>query len=297
MNENLTACPLCSKQEKKLYLDGEDYFLTKERFSIVECISCGFRFTNPRPTVASSGNYYQTDKYISHDSGRGGIIPMLYGIARQFTLRSKYGIVRRFSRGDTILDIGCGTGEFLSYCQQKGLRCEGVEPSAKAREFAEKRFGLDVKADFLIGIEPSERFDCITLWHVLEHIHKLDETLKKITGLLNQEGVVIVALPNCNSHDAAYYGKFWAAYDLPRHIFHFNRNSLTTLAGKYNLSCQKVLPQKLDAYYISLLSEKYKRGSTDYFRAFVRGLKSNYKAKNPQIGHSSEIYILKSKIS
>ncbi|MFH1936221.1 MAG: class I SAM-dependent methyltransferase, partial [Bacteroidota bacterium] len=199
--------------------------------------------------------------------------------------------------GISILDIGCGTGEFLYYCHRKGLLCEGTEPSGKAREFAEKRYGLDVKADFLTGITPARRFDCITLWHVLEHIHKLDETLQKITGILNHDGVLIVALPNCNSYDATYYGTFWAAYDLPRHIFHFTRNTLNALANKYDLSCIKVLPQKLDAYYISLLSEKYKNSSPDYFRAFIRGIKSNYKARNPQTGHSSEIYIMKHKIS
>nr|MBC8456986.1 methyltransferase [Deltaproteobacteria bacterium] len=121
MNEKLTACPLCNSQDHKLYLTGEDYFLTNERFDIVECLSCGFRFTNPRPTVASAEKYYQTKEYISHDSGEGGIMPALYGIARHFTLRIKFKIVRRYSPGGSILDIGCGTGEFLHYCQQKGL--------------------------------------------------------------------------------------------------------------------------------------------------------------------------------
>jgi len=297
MKEKLSACPLCDSPEERLFLEGVDYFLTREKFSIVECSTCGFRFTNPRPSVESSGKYYQTDEYISHDAGKRGIIPTLYGIARHLTLRSKFGIIKRYSPGNSILDIGCGTGEFLDYCQKMGLHCIGVEPSDKARNFASTTYGLDVKADFLAGIENSDRFDCITLWHVLEHIHKLDETLKKLSGILKKEGVLIVALPNSNSFDAQYYGKFWAAYDLPRHIYHFTKGSLNNLAEKYNLSCQKILPQKLDAYYISILSEKYMKGSTNYIRAFFRGLISNCKAGNPQIGHSSEIYILKSKIS
>ena len=297
MNEKLSACPICDNHEKNIFLDGQDYFLTQKKFDIVECSSCGFRFTNPRPTVESAETYYQTDDYISHGTQESGIVPMLYGIARHFALRSKFGIVKRYSPGKAILDIGCGTGEFLNYCQRKGLWCTGVEPSVKARKFAETTYRLDVKPDFLNGIDPSVRFDCITLWHVLEHIHKLDETLKKLSRLLNKDGVLILALPNSNSYDAQYYGKFWAAYDLPRHIYHFTRESLTKLADKYNLSCQNVIPLKLDAYYISILSEKYKRGSTNYFQAFIRGLISNQKAGNPKIGHSSEIYILKSKIS
>ncbi len=297
MTEKLSVCPICDNSNEGLFLEGLDFFLTKEKFRIIECGTCGFRYTNPRPTEASSGRYYQSEEYISHDTGKRGLITTLYGIARYFTLRSKFGIVKHYSQGNFILDFGCGTGEFLNYCQQKGYRCTGVEPSEKARTFAEKNYKLDVKADFLNGIETTRRFDCITLWHVLEHIHQLDDTLKKLTLLLNPDGILVVALPNSNSYDANHYKEFWAAYDLPRHIYHFTRESLIALAEKYNLTCQKIIPQKLDAYYISLLSEKYQRGSTNYFKAFFHGIISNFKARDPQFGHSSEIYILKNKIS
>lgn len=297
MNEKLSYCPLCNTSGERLFLEGMDYFLTGERFDIVSCTSCGFRYTNPRPTADSSGRYYLTEDYISHDASIKGIIPALYGIARHFTLRSKFGIVKRHSPGKSILDIGCGTGEFLDYCQKNGMKCEGVEPSEKARSFAVTRYKLDVKSDFLEGIEASIRYDCITLWHVLEHVYRLDETLEKMTRLLNDGGALLLALPNSDSYDAGYYGKFWAAYDLPRHIYHFTGDSINILAEKYNLSCIKILPQKLDAYYISLLSEKYMKGSSNYLRAFFRGHVSNFMARNPKFGHSSEIYILKNKIS
>lgn len=297
MNEKLTACPLCGSKEEKLFLDGKDYFLTRERFSIVVCSICGFRFTNPRPTVESSERYYQSNEYLSHDTGTKGIMARLYGIARYFTLRSKYSIVQKFSPGNSILDIGCGTGEFLSFCQKKGFACLGVEPSEKARTYAKITYHLDVKENFLLRVENSKQFDCITLWHVLEHIHQLDETLEKIASLLANDGVVIIALPNSNSYDAGYYGIHWAAYDLPRHIYHFTRDSVHTLAEKYHFTCLNILPQKLDAFYISLLSEKYKTGSVRYLRAFLRGIISDYQARNPEKGYSSHIYILKRKIS
>lgn len=297
MNEKLPVCPVCENPDSQLFLEGEDFFLTREKFAIVACSSCGFRYTNPRPNVEESSRYYQSDDYISHGTGKTGLIPALYGIARRFTLRSKFGLVKRYSTGNSILDVGCGTGEFLHYCSKQGLLCEGVEPSEKARSHAETTYGLNVKPDFLTGTGYSSKFDCITLWHVLEHMHRLDESLAKLTRMLNKDGVLIIALPNCDSYDARYYGKFWAAYDLPRHIFHFNKGSLIRLAEKQGLICEKILPQKLDAFYISILSEKYKTGSAGYFRSFFRALISNCKARNPQFGHSSEIYILKNKIS
>ncbi|TSA27984.1 MAG: class I SAM-dependent methyltransferase [Bacteroidetes bacterium] len=297
MSETISICPICDHQQFRLFLKGKDYFLTQEPFSIVACTACGFRFTNPRPNPVSAETYYQSEAYLSHDSSKRGIIPILYGMARRFNVHSKYNIVKTYAKGNSLLDIGCGTGEFLHLCRQKGLKCTGVEPSAKARNFAQNRYSLDVKADFLTDISPSSRYHCITMWHVLEHIHGLDETMRKLTEVLEPDGVLIVALPNSNAHDATYYGKFWAAFDLPRHIYHFTRETFIKFASKYSLTCITILPQKLDAFYISLLSEKYRTGSSNFVRAVYRGLRSNCEGRNPLTGHSSEIYILEIKNS
>lgn len=254
-------------------------------------------FTNPRPDHVSAHLYYRSDSYISHDTRQKGIIPALYSVARSFTVKFKYRLARRFTHGNTLLDLGCGTGEFLCECRKNGLRVKGVEPSIKAREFAINKYNLNIVPDFLKDIPAADRFDCITLWHVLEHIHSLPETMNKLREILNPGGVIIVALPNSNSYDAAHYGKFWAAYDLPRHIYHFNRQTFSAFASGHSLSVIKVLPQKLDAYYISLLSEKYKTGSPRFLSAILTGLISNLKGKDPKKGHSSEIYILKLKNS
>ena len=297
MVETLTNCPLCCQSDFSIFLKGEDYFLSKEPFVIQECTSCRFRFTNPRPTESSMGKYYKSDDYISHDTNKGGLIPALYSLARFVTLRSKYRIVRKLSQGKTILDIGCGTGEFLEFCQKKGMICQGIEPTKKAREFAKMSYSIHVDEDFLEKTEQPGYYDCITLWHVLEHIHRLDETMVKIRKELKREGLLILALPNCNSFDAKKYAKYWAAYDLPRHIFHFTKETIELLAKKHEMTCTKIIPQKLDAFYISLLSEKYRSGSQKWIPTLFSGLMSNLKAGKPDFGHSSQIYLLKSKIS
>ena len=297
MIENLAHCPLCNHSDFLVFLESKDYFLSQEVFTIQECRGCGFRFTNPRPSESSVENYYQSDDYISHDSDKGGLIPALYNLARHYTIRAKYRIVRKYSNGQTILDIGCGTGEFLQYCHQRGIDCQGVEPAEKARTIARDNRSLVVNSDFLTKKEQPAHYDCITLWHVLEHIHRLDETMSKIKNEMKGDGVLILALPNCNSFDARKYGKYWAAYDLPRHIFHFTKDSVEFLATKHEMTCQKIIPMKLDAFYISLLSEKYKCGSQKWIRALSSGIRSNLKSGKPEFGHSSQIYLLKNKIS
>jgi len=218
-------------------------------------------------------------------------------MARRIALKQKYGIVSTYSSGKSILDVGCGTGEFLNYCHTQGMSCQGVEPTGKARDFARKSFSLQVDEDFLKKPDQPAQFDVITLWHVLEHIHKLDETMIRIKNELKEDGVLILALPNSNSFDARHYQKYWAAYDLPRHIYHFTKESVELLATTYGFTCQKILPMKMDAFYISLLSEKYKSGSSNWLRAFFTGWRSNLKSGKQDFGHSSQIYILKSKIS
>ncbi len=191
------------------------------------------------------------------------------------------------------MDIGCGTGEFLEFCRQKGFVALGIEPNFKAREFAKNTYHLDVKEEDALEKMNSQQFDIITLWHVLEHVSDLNTRMNKIKEVLNPDGVVIIAVPNSGSWDAQYYEKFWAAFDLPRHLYHFDKNSLSNLAQKHGFKIEKFLPMKWDAFYISLLSEKYKTGSSNYVKSFFQGLKSNFIATRKQDNYSSVIIILK----
>jgi 2-polyprenyl-3-methyl-5-hydroxy-6-metoxy-1,4-benzoquinol methylase len=208
-------------------------------------------------------------------------------------IRRKFLLVKKHSYGKDLLDIGCGTGEFIAYCAKNGYSTTGVEPNENARKYAVDALHQKVQPEsFFDDIHP-ETFDIVTLWHVLEHIHDLHNRMEKIAALLKPAGTLIIALPNSNSPDALNYQGFWAAYDLPRHLYHFTPDSFRILAGKHGFSIKEIHPLKFDAYYISLMSEKYKYGSENYFRALINGIKSNRIANKDEKNYSSLIYILK----
>jgi SAM-dependent methyltransferase len=292
MTEKIQKCPVCRSQEFSLFLEVADYFLTTETFSIQKCDACGFKFTNPRPDINEISRYYQSNEYISHDAKRSDIISRIYKIARVFSVKNKYKTVKEHTQGDRILDIGCGTGEFLKYCKLRGYDVTGVEPNGKASVYAQQMNGIPVTENLTDLFTGNRVFSCITMWHVLEHIHDLNETLEMVKSLLSSEGVFVVAVPNSNSWDAQKFGKFWAAYDLPRHLYHFSDPSIVALFSNHGFEIRKKIPQRLDAFYISMLSEKYRSGQNRYFKSLMRGFWSNFQAMKEQRGHSSQIYIL-----
>ncbi|MDD4602413.1 MAG: class I SAM-dependent methyltransferase [Bacteroidales bacterium] len=295
--EDLKNCPLCGGKKFSLFLKVTDSFLSQEEFSILQCDFCELKFVNPRPTREEIGNYYLSDDYISHDSDKKDLLSNVYRLARKFAIRKKYGIIKKENSPKRLLDIGCGTGEFLKYCQEQGLDVFGYEPNIKARCHAILKNKLDIKESLTDFKSMAGSFQCVTMWHVLEHVHDLTETLESVKKLLTPEGLLVIAVPNCNSWDARYYKQFWAAYDVPRHLFHFTEQSMKQLAQKSNFEISQILPQKLDSYYVSMLSEKYCTGRSNYFNAFLRGLTSNFEAKNPNFRHSSLIYLLRQKIA
>lgn len=292
MAEKITSCPVCGGIDFTDYLEVEDHFLSKEQFVIQQCSDCGFRFVNPRPAEDEIGRYYQSEDYISHGAGKADLVSRIYRTARFFSIRSKYRIVKKFSRQGKILDIGCGTGEFLAQCRKMGFEVAGIEPNEKARNFARSVNGISVNSR--LGIQAGEKgtFDCITMWHVLEHVHDLDATFGSIKKLLTADGIFIAAVPNSNSWDASKYKCHWAAYDVPRHLYHFTAETMQALASKHGFGVLKTNPQKLDAYYVSMLSEKYLSGRANYFRSAVIGFWSNRMAKKRETGHSSLIFVL-----
>jgi SAM-dependent methyltransferase len=201
-----------------------------------------------------------------------------------------------------LLDIGCGTGEFLNACKESGWNITGIEPSEIARKNAEQKYNITPLPQEKIFEINEKKFNVITLWHVLEHVHQLDKTMEQIVKILADCGTLIIAVPNCNSFDAKKYGAYWAAWDLPRHLYHFTKKDIETLFKKFGFGLTGILPMKFDSYYVSLLSEKYKNarrngsvglGSADLFSGFWTGLRSNLSAKENENGFSSQIYILK----
>lgn len=295
--EKILKCPVCRNTEFTAFLEVTDYFLTKEEFSIQQCDSCGFKFINPRPEKPEIGKYYQSDEYISHDAQKATLLSRVYKLARLFSIRKKCKIVKGFSQPGKILDIGCGTGEFLNYCSTQGFEVAGVEPNEKAREYAQQVNKIPVKKEITELQDGQHLFSCVTMWHVLEHVHDLNETLELIKTLLAPNSIFIVAVPNCNSWDARKYGKFWAAYDVPRHLYHFTNITLNNLVSNHGFEIRKLIPQKLDAYYVSMLSEKYQTGKNNYLKSIMVGFWSNIQARRQDRGHSSQIFVLSLKKS
>jgi ubiquinone/menaquinone biosynthesis C-methylase UbiE len=293
--ENLTNCPICQSAELNPFLECTDYTVSKNKFTIVQCAACGFHFTNPRPEEAESGKYYQSEDYISHSDTRKGLINNLYHYARKFTLKKKLKLVTSVSKKQqgNLLDLGCGTGAFLNICKESGWKVQGIEPSAEAREVAKKSYGLNLNDVNTWEKFPDNSLDVVTAWHVLEHIYKLEDEVKQVKRTLSSGGTFVVALPNCSSADAEFYGKYWAAYDVPRHIWHFAPADVKRFFEKQGFTLQSVLPMPWDAYYICMLSEKYKAGNVNYGRALIHGWVSNKDAKKNGNTWSSQIYILK----
>lgn len=292
--ERLEHCPICGKDDFKNFLVVTDNAVSKESFVIVECENCTFKFTNPRPDAASMDKYYESDEYISHSNIKTGIINRAYHVVRSITTKQKVELINRHAPAKgTILDYGCGTGVFLNACKQDGWDIRGIEPNSRAREEASTLTG-ELMAKGLEEIS-GEKFEVITLWHVLEHIHTLNETLAELIDLLQEDGTLIIAVPNADSHDAQQYKADWAAYDVPRHLYHFTQPTMKRLLKKHKMQLNEVLPMKFDAYYVSMLSEKHKEGKTKVISSVVNGYKSNSYAEKNGNDYSSLIFVAKRK--
>jgi 2-polyprenyl-3-methyl-5-hydroxy-6-metoxy-1,4-benzoquinol methylase len=290
--EELTFCPLCEHDHFEVFLAAEDHFLSHEQFKIDQCHYCGLLFTNPRPSSNQLLAYYASENYISHTGIKKGIINKIYLFTRQYRLGKKFNLINRLKPGHTILDIGCGSGELLNHFKTHKWQTTGIEPNDRARAFAISSYDLDVREESAITQFKSAAFDIITLWHALEHVQDLNATLLQIKRILKDNGYLVIAVPNVNSYDAKIYGSFWAAYDVPRHLYHFTRKTMNRLLNRNGFSVHSVLPMCLDAFYICMMSEKYKTGRVNFIRGLSNGLRSNAHAWFHDQEYSSLIYIV-----
>lgn len=292
MIELLHTCPVCNSNQLSDYLTITDYFLSGEQFAVQQCRECDFKFINPRPSFNEIHRYYRSDDYISHNSQKKNLISRAYRVAREYNLTSKLKLIKKQGEVRSLLDIGCGTGEFLLKAQRSGIQCVGIEPTDQAKSYARNVNHLEVYSSLNECELPEKSLDCITMWHVLEHVHDLDLLFSKVTHWINPSGHFIVAVPNCRSWDAEHYKEHWAAWDVPRHLYHFEERTLVKLALKYGFRCKSIVPQKLDSFYVSLLSEKYKKKQGTFPKAIINGLRSNIAAMISKRGYSSQIFIL-----
>lgn len=262
----------------------------------MQCESCRFKFTNPRPSEDAISVYYQSEAYISHSNTTKGIVNILYQVARKITVGRKIKLINSlYNQDKLLLDYGCGTGEFLAAAKKMGWGGRGIEPDSKARKFAIEHHSLEVGSPNEIGDMPANTFDIISLWHVLEHIHQLNESIIRLKTLLKPKGKLIVAVPNSDSYDAKLYGEYWAAYDVPRHLYHFNADSISKLFNNHDFKLTDVKPMWLDAFYVSMLSEKYRKTNLGFLRGILTGGITDIKALFNNKNVSSLIFIFENK--
>jgi len=290
-------CPVCGSVEFIPFLTCTDYLATKEKFDIVSCKSCGFALTQDFPSEDVIGKYYDAPEYISHSDTNKGIINALYHLARKMALKSKSKIVSRYVPKKTgmLLDIGSGTGYFLNKMKEKKWIVTGVEKSETARQYAKQKFDIDCQdSEYLYEISCKTK-DAVTMWHVLEHLEHLNSVLEHLQQILKDDGAVIIALPNKKSLDARHYNEYWAAYDVPRHLWHFSPSDFKYLANRHGFELIDIRPMYLDAFYISMLSEKNKGTFMASIVGLIKGGIFFLRSLGNKEKCSSLIYILKKK--
>lgn len=289
-----TSCPCCNSLNINEVMVTHDFSVTKELFSIWQCNNCTVRFTQNIPDIASITPYYKSSAYISHTDTKSGMINKVYHIVRNITLQSKKKLILKetnLNKG-SLLDVGAGTGAFINTMQHAGWQINGLEPDETASNIALQKFGLKFQQPNHIYQLPDNAFDAITLWHVLEHVHDLSGYMQNFARLLKPEGKLFIAVPNYKSSDAEIYNKYWAAYDVPRHLYHFSAKSMNLLATKYGFVIKAYKPMWFDSFYVSMLSEKYKNGRENYLLAILNGFYSNLKTILNIKHCSSIIYVL-----
>ncbi|MEO5909052.1 MAG: class I SAM-dependent methyltransferase [Ginsengibacter sp.] len=292
-----TSCPNCGNTNIFKVLSTKDYTVSRKEFEVWECKDCTQRFTQNVPEENEIEEFYQSENYISHSDTSKGLINNLYHKVRKRTLVQKRKLIENATgkKAGNILDVGAGTGAFLNTMKIANWNCKGIEPDKTAREKALELYKINLKAaEKLYSLTPKS-FDAITLWHVLEHVHELHKYVEQLKNLLSADGKIFVAVPNYTSGDEKIYGEYWAAYDVPRHLYHFSPKAMENLLNAHGLKIEKIKPMWYDSVYVSMLSEKYKTGDSHPIKALLNGMISNLETVSDHSRCSSLVYIISRK--
>jgi 2-polyprenyl-3-methyl-5-hydroxy-6-metoxy-1,4-benzoquinol methylase len=289
-----TSCPVCGSGNINNVFAVTDFTVSKKEFIITECKSCSLRFTQDVPDAASIGDYYKSENYISHTDTSKGLINSLYKKVRNRTLGQKRKLIESITNKETgkILDVGSGTGAFANEMKSGGWEVTGLEPDSGAIKVAKDLYGLELQETATLFELSAGSYDAITLWHVLEHVHQLQEYIAQLKKILADDGRLIIAVPNYTCYEEKTYKQYWAAYDVPRHLYHFSPAAMETLINKHGLRIISYKPMWYDSFYVSLLSSKYKNGSASWIGAGWNGLVSDIKAVTDVRKCSSVIYVI-----
>ena len=295
-NQQNIICPVCDASNAAILMSVTDFSLTGDLFEIVHCEKCSLNFTYPIPDKDAIAPYYNFPEYISHTDIKKGWMNTLYHKVRQRTLKQKTDWVQSLFTGykGALLEVGAGTGAFADAMAKTGWKVTALEPDESSRAIALKNYGINLMPSSALENLPAKSFDVITLWHVLEHVHDLKIYIHTFSKLLKHNGRLIIAVPNHTSYDAQFYKNYWAAYDVPRHLYHFSPSSMKFLMKSNGFELVNLKPMWFDSFYVSLLSEKYqKSGLLGIARAFLIGCISNLLALNSNAKASSIIYEIK----
>ena len=289
-----SGCPVCANRQVSFSLTATDNTVTGQAFPIWKCENCTLMFTQDVPRQDAIGAYYVSEKYISHSDTRKGIVNRLYHLVRKRTLASKLKLINHETCMQTgnILDIGSGTGAFIHTMKTAGWSTTGIEPDEQARVKAASNYNLETLPAAELFNLPAGKFNAITLWHVLEHVHQLHEYVTQLKKLLAPGGKLFIAVPNYTSYDAGVYSEYWAAYDVPRHLYHFSPQSMNLLMKRHGLHVINSKPMWFDSFYVALLSEQYKNKKGNLIRACLIGFLSNMKTLFNRQRCSSVIYVI-----
>ncbi len=279
--EHLSFCLVCGGNHLAKEISCTDFVASAETFDLFRCADCGFLFTNPRPSVREIGPYYQSDRYVSHAGSKEGFSFMykVYDVVRDYSIGRKIKLIKSFHPSGDIMDLGCGLGYFLNALHKDGsFKPVGVDVSDEAVTYVKQHFGIIVRKESeLDSFEPNS-FDAITQWHVLEHVHALNERMQQLKRLLKKDGTLFIAVPNSSSWDAKYYGAHWDGYDVPRHLYHFNKISFSLLMQKHGFKVVQTRALVFDAPYISMRSEVHRGSGGAFLRGAASGLVSTVNA-------------------
>ena len=290
-------CPLCGSSTIEKRFACKDHFATGEVFDIVRCKECGFVFTQDIPSEECIANYYDSPTYVSHSDTKKGLVNSLFHIVRKIMLRRKATLIKRLTllQNGKILDYGAGVGAFANTMRNRGWDVTAIEKSEAARKVAKEKYGIELLPEEALGSVESGSVDVITLWHVMEHLQQVDAFWDEMHRILDETGIAVIAVPNCSSYDADNYQEHWAAYDVPRHLWHFTPSTIMRLGEKHGFILERQYPMPFDGFYISMLSEGYKGSRLKALRGVWNGFLGLCTTMEKCSASSSIIYVFRKK--